>query len=646
MIILHLLGALTFYSIICCTAGMSILRFGLGSREKTSPGAWLATSFLLGQGILASIWLLLALAGWFRVELVLGIGGLTILSGGSLFWKTIIESGAQVKSIWKEYKSDSWGWRLIETLTLLLIIAGVTSLGRSMAYSDGTAFYIALSKVIASSHHLVPLPDYEPFTTVGLQGELHLAALMALGSSDAAKLFSWITIVIGAVMLLAIVRWTGSGRRGQWIALAMMFTSTGVLLLFGDGKVDLFGAALGLAAVYWAVRAQESKTHFNFMLTGLFVGFATVAKFSYLPLLIPAVGIVFIMGEAECLWGLIRRKDWLTLKNTCGKLALIVLEIGFWFCIAFLPHLIKNGLLFGAPFAPFGRTDLGKWDNQVWFSPETTRHILLTYPFAWTFGNYWAQYGNLTPLVLAFLPLAVFLPRPRSIFSSKVAVVTLAAAGGLLVWGVFRPSVLASRYVLAILLLFIPLAARAAENVVKKESRSRWLTASIQGLLLVVLVSVNLYGINSVFFPKLTARYLVGIASECERDGVFCDAMQTINWKAAPGARVFNVSWYRYWFRPDLLQCISNRSERELFTNSTPDERWLMLYQRGFKYLFTDRAVPELDLEHPPAWVKVQQLFKKDSFAAYYLDYNNLPEQKIIASCLQINPPAWQVVTP
>jgi len=68
---------------------------------------------------------------------------------------------------------------------------------------DGAAFYMVLGKIIAYSHRLVPMPGYERFTMIGLQGELHFAALMVLHSPEAAKLFSWPTISMAGIVLAA-----------------------------------------------------------------------------------------------------------------------------------------------------------------------------------------------------------------------------------------------------------------------------------------------------------------------------------------------------------------------------------------------------------------------------------------------------------
>ena len=155
--------------------------------------------------------------------------------------------------------------------------------------------------------------------------------------------------------------------------------------------------------------------------------------------------------------------------------------------IALLPHLIKNGLLFNNPLAPFG-TDLMNLLNQDWFGPATTRRVLLTYPLALTFGDYWGQLGNLSPLILGFLPLAIFLPRPRNPVTSPLIVLTLAALVGVLAWITIRPSMLLPRYMLATLLLFVLLPARAAEFLTLHDSYPRYLPVKLPGRSAIVLI--------------------------------------------------------------------------------------------------------------------------------------------------------------
>src|SRR5919205_3832990 len=73
------------YSIACFGVGILFLKlfeFLFDRIERIPPGTMLATGFILGQGILASLWLLFALGGWlsFRVvallSFIFAVGGL------------------------------------------------------------------------------------------------------------------------------------------------------------------------------------------------------------------------------------------------------------------------------------------------------------------------------------------------------------------------------------------------------------------------------------------------------------------------------------------------------------------------------------------------------------------------------------------
>ena len=86
------------------------------------------------------------------------------------------------------------------------------------------------------------------------------------------------------------------GRRGQWIALTMLFTSSAIIWLSGDGKTDLFAVAFGFAAIYWGMQLRHGSWWMAFWLTGLFSGFAIVAKFSYLPVMAPAIFLLVLWG--------------------------------------------------------------------------------------------------------------------------------------------------------------------------------------------------------------------------------------------------------------------------------------------------------------------------------------------------------------
>lgn len=634
---------LLVYSAACLGGGtlaLRILAYRSDTAVKQSAGTMLATAFALGQGLLASLWLLLALVGWFLRPVVIGVVVILALSGAILAWDWIRGFTRQVVLIWRELRSDTWGWQSLAGLTMLLCLAWITSIGRPLD-GDASAFYMVLPKVVAASHRLVPLPGLEGFTNLGLQGEMHYAALMALQSPDAARMFAWPTILAGAVILLALGRRVGLGRRGQWIALAGLFTSSAVIYLSGDGKVDLFAVPFGLAAYYWVLQVRNGPRRLALWLTGLFSGFAIVAKLSYLPVMAPGIVLLLVWQYWEDIRDPIKRKQTLVTVTTAG------LQIFVGLLLALTPHLIQNGILYHNPFSPFGSNTMG-WAEQLWFGPETTRRIVLTYPLALTFGMYWAQYGDISPLVLAFLPLGLLLPRPRSFLASPLVAVTLAALVGLVVYAVFFPSVLAPRYFLVVLLLLILFPARAAEFVSQNDSRPRWLAAGVMGVTDITLIVTGLYFLGNVFYPFNMYQYLTGNLSECARgQTIYCDAMTAINGAAKPGDRVYLMSFYRYWLRPDLIQCVLTSSGVPLGA----DERWAYLYAQNVSFLLADKAthsaeIDALDLSNPPGWLELKLLYSNGdgTLMAYQIKWVDPPTQ-ISETCQQLNPPAWDIVS-
>ncbi len=66
----------------------------------------------------------------------------------------------------------------------------------------------------------------------------------------------------------------------------MLFTSTTFTYYVGDGKVDLFGAGLGLACCYWVLQAGRlADPRRCLLLAGAFAGLAVTAKISLLVVL-------------------------------------------------------------------------------------------------------------------------------------------------------------------------------------------------------------------------------------------------------------------------------------------------------------------------------------------------------------------------
>ncbi len=640
IIILVLVG----YSAGCLGTGGIVLQ-GLkklaNHNSKSSAGAEIITAFILGQGVLASLWLLLAMKGWFAARLIAVMVFVVMAGGFYLIRQQLLDFGYQIVEIWRELRSYTWVWQFLAVLTVLLCLLWATSLGRTLE-GDAGAFYMAISKLVAQSRQLLPLRGYEGFSTVGLQGEMHYAAMIALHSADAAQLFTWPTSIAAAFMLLAIGRQIGMGRKGQWLTLAMFYSSSAVIYMSGSGKVDIFALALGIAAYYWAVQIYKSATPLSFWLTGLFFGFAVIAKVSYLP----AMGVsLFLL----VLWSLLARKpDGFTHVDTIKSMMNAGLQIAIAFVIAILPHLIKNGVLFDNPLVPFVGGSQG-WANQDWFSPETTKRILLVYPLSMTYGSFWAQGGNLSPLVLAFLPLSFFLPRPRSMWRSPLVAVTLSAVGGILAWSILRPSVFAPRYFMATVMLLTLLSAKAAEYISRVEVRSRLLTAGVLLTAVIVVISIGPIFTDDVFFPDKSYRYLTGELGVCGREWDYCGHHETLNRKVDFGDRILLGSYQRYWLRSDLLQCLSNIEDEVAIFSAPEEDRWLIIYQRGFRYVLAEKTTHAQFLElvndnSLPEWLNLIEISNSGHVVAYRLDVQDPPGDQMLTCQRRGVSKVWEIV--
>ena len=207
--------------------------------------------------------------------------------------------------------------------------------------------------------------------------------------------------------------------------------------------------------------------------------------------------------------------------------------------IGLAPQFIKNGVLLGAPLAPLGTTNIDWLMRERWYDATTVSHIRFLYPFVLTFGEYFAQYGQLSVLVLAFLPLALFLRRPETYRRSPLTAVTAAAWVAIAGWAGFQGDKVVTRYLLPVLLLCIPLAAAAAEHVTKRSFRPCALGVAVIAACFATLYITAHFSTGLYFFPWETARIAFGLAQPCDRGLQWCAPMDVINRVAPEGARVF-----------------------------------------------------------------------------------------------------------
>ncbi|MCP4379640.1 MAG: hypothetical protein GY794_26165 [bacterium] len=577
---------LAIYSVACLSLGawmLGLIFRGDSVRERCGVVVGMSSAMLLGQGVLAGVWLLIGLTGHFRTWVVAVVLMVCVLVGWRSLRQLVAALGRSSRLQWTAIRSESRPWRLLAYLLIAQVITmGLGALFRP-ARGDAVAFYMTIAKYMAHYERLVPLPTYHTFTQIGLQGEMHFAALMSLGSESAAKGFVWPTSLAGLGMLLAIGGMVGLRRRGKWIAIAMYFTSTAVTLISIDAKVDLFAAAMGLGAVYWALRTSDSPWQAA-CLCGLFTSLAVVAKFSYAGALVPGVFILLVWRRivSDCDGG--RRKAMILT-------GLVVLAI--WGGCAFLggvPHLVKNGVLFGEPLAPFvgGGSD---WHVQNWFKgdggPETVRWIHMTYPLALVYGKYGMQHGTLSPLILAFFPLVVLSWRRAKPLRSPLFQVIVAAVFGVIVFTCLSPNVFAPRYILTPLLLLILPAALGAQLLLGLKSRGRALPVLIVGAIIVVLIGRLSLDVSKG--GRDAGKYGWGRCVNSERLIPDCGSAKVLNDHAKPDEPVVLMTYYCYWVRSDLIKSyLTPKRIAPMNKLATSQERWRWLYQRGVRLVLLD----------------------------------------------------------
>ncbi len=642
--ILFALGLALFYGMACTCLGRAAVQI-IGNRagfdmERENSSIVMATSFLLGQGLLAGTWIITGLKSQFTPQSIVGILCFCVLIGFKRTMFTELRRLAQeAQAVVTELKRLPHAWKaMVLLICCLFFIWGTRAF--TPVIGDGDAFYMAVAKVMAAAQKIVPLLGYENMGALPLLGEMHFAALMSLGSYQAGLLFVWLTSISIAVFMVGLGKKMGIGLQGKIILLAMLSTTTSFSLLIGDGKTDLFGAAMGLAALYWAVEGTD-KIAFNGLMVGLFAGFSCAAKISYLGSLLPAL---FLLSVGECYYA----EDGNRAKVFGEKIGKMFLWMSGGFIFAYFPQLVKNEVLLQAPFAPFLNYPQSKEIlSQTWFATQTIKRIVLTYPFALVYGNYWGQYGNLSPLVLAFFPLTLLYLKMdmRQLRRSSVNRVTVAAILVMGLWVAAYPSALAPRYFLASLLLFCLPVAYATERMLENRTCSRGLKRVVTICILIGLL-LTAY-LDRVVVFNTAYDFQKGRVVYADFNPVY-QALSRVNAEARSGERLFLATYSHFQLRNDLLQCASTFEEqRKVEKILLMEERWAYVYYQGFHYVIVDKATHARLLDNEanstPYWLTATVLYEDEKSRLIKIESNE-PQRLPRKGGKQIQPPAWDVV--
>lgn len=682
MIFFSILIAL-IYAFVNQLFGLILLKPFAGKIKDNSALATLATAFLIGSGMLSGIWTILGIIGWLKFFGILAI--LVIIIIFSFFvWKDFWNLQKSVfYSFLKFFRSLSLFWRAIFVLLCFLLVifgAGAVILP---PLGDAEGFYMVLPKITAYLGRLIPQPNYDRVSQIGLLGEMHYTVLISLFHWTAAKFFVWFNVLAVIGLIISISSLAGLKNVGKIIVLAIIFTSPTFTNFITDGKVDIFGAAFGLAAYYWLLKADKNQL-IALGLTGMFAGFAVMAKLSNILVIIPAIIFVVIWNNFHNF-----RKVFRT-GQIVKKSFISLIIIGSFFIVVLLPHLVKNAILFGNPLAmSLSINKPNEWSKPVWsqpnlspaalkvnsipsepshpepshpeplhpepssseslhiakvdfpektvinyekiIRPETVEKLkpvlktveriiyyILTAPFAFTFWEFPGKGGNLSVLVLIFLPL-IFIYRSKNLLAKQILAMSLS---GIIIWLIVRSSAITPRYILATLLLFIPVLAYGAEKIVldKKISVSKALIMAAISLILLSFILGNV---------KMLEKFInvaTGKQNEEAYFGPNYSGLSYLNGVAGRTDRVFFLGYSTFFMKPELIVNMNTNKEMLDFINLRTDTHWQYLLDHKFKYIILQKSsqlpvVMHMQTREIPENISIKSIYSDANIDIFELAY-------------------------
>ncbi len=633
------------YSVVCILVGMAGFRF-LGSddaRDKSLMRLGLGSAFALGQGVLAIIWMLIGLAGFFDRRWIVCVLLAGAVTGALPFvrrdTRRILFRQLTPKLVRSVSAFPTPLLPAVIALVAMVVVVGIFNglLPPRFGVGDGFFYYLVFPKTMAASHRIAPVSGYESSHSVlGYQGEMHHAVLFSLAGENAAMLFVWVTMLGVFALLLRLCEDLGLRPVGKLAALVALFSSTAFNFFLTDGKVDTYALLFGMAAFLWTLRALDSPV-FAPRLAGLFTGLAIVAKLTFAySVAIPVISILIVT--------LLKEKDARDERSSgtrlFWRLAGILSRFSLFCALPIMTHMFKNAVMFREPLAPlvFLNQPISVTSNYSWNSPDTAKQLLWALPYSLVYGKY--SVGHLSPLFLAALPIAVM--APKSIWRTYSRAVTLAIVGvvALLVGAWAEASFFTVRFLLPAAVLVLPMLGLLFQTAVEA-----WVAHFASLVAIAVALCTVMLGYSQVGHDwQRMVRYRFQGADVCEFDTVpwfpssMCKSLISLNELASPGDRILHHG-YSYWLRPDLIQCMPTRDEWNwISAASTAHDEWSRIHALGFRFIVTDR-----ELQPTPDWLSVSRINLESEVQVYELKSLNLGLKPQFA-CRQLQEPAWDVI--
>jgi hypothetical protein len=629
------LVGLSLFTLASLGFGLGILR---GLKFQASKVGMGITAFLVG-------------------EIAFSILLLTLLSLGELrpLWTNLILLAGLAwgaKPLWRYFRQVSrptWPNQAVEKSILGLILAIITF---SLFYSsarlgyDAAAEYFSHAKIMAQTGQPILLYPSSNFVVSALHPSILFTALIQLFGDQSARMLSWANGLIILLAGLEIGKQVGLSARARLYFLTLMLTSTAFVDLLGDGKVELLSTAPLVAALYWMLINRKTATRGTFLLIGLLLGFAIIAR-PYNIFLIPFFTILFYSTWAV---ETIRTQGW----QPGARASLSV----FWLAPPLLAlglfHLWQNWLWLGSPIAPLTYAQaLDSSDWQWQFDPAILNILRLLYPLTVTFFNTPQSLGNITPLFVGFLPFLLSARlRARLELSSELRQILMPALVTLALWLTVFFTVVEIRYIFFLWIIFFLLGARLMETALDGLKKYDQALLRFSFIFLLAFVGLRTLIISLATYSPVDSNG----QAHCFGTN-FCTFLAPINQTSALGERVFVLNAYRYYLRPDLFACSSQAHEYtllKLLAAQNSSSFWLELYRQGYSYITYEKNFAEFrihlnifpDPSQTPAWLTLETVSMSSDGAqiAYHLQVNN-PPIEIKSTCIQNKAGLWEVIT-
>jgi hypothetical protein len=586
--------------------------------EKLSYSGWVGnfvTAFLLGEIALSFI--------------LLELGVLESLSRINTFIVLLTGAAAGMvsfKNFLKAYPKNRYKGGFIsksESVMLwlsLMILASTIFLTPARISYDSTALYFSGSKLTAMINRFIFFQN-EGFVVSAFHTGILYTALIQIAGDQAARFLSWISGLFIILISMALADEIGLSCKSKLIALALLVTSTAFMDPFGDGKIELSATLTTITAIFWLVKAEKGDYLKNYILAGIFAGFSIISRPYNLVLLGGFIALLFFVNKTPLLP---RVKNYITLSIPI----LIMVSL----------HLTANWLILGDFLAPLHNT--AKVTPEIWqwsgFDPEYIWVARIFFPLVATFLNTPQSMGNITPIILIFLPVFFSRKARNNLRLSRDLIkISLISFFILTTWIMVYFTIFEIRYVF---FLWIIICLAAAEMIsASLETLEPFNQKVFSGI--IVLLLLYMCGRNVFIAVDAYAPIDENGAPQCN-DSPFCSYLSPLNQNAAQGDRVLGLSAFRYYFRPDLFACSSKADEYLIIRNALKNSKedfWVEVHNQGYRYIAYEENYSmrhqNIDflptISAAPSWVKLEKLSETFDgyFSTYKIEYINAPNQ-------------------